>query len=257
MSTMKILVLEDEPLVAESLLKLVRQLEPSAVIEGPIATVEEARDVLDAYTPDLVISDIQLADGISLDVFTQRKIQCPIIFTTAFNEYAIRAFKVNSIDYLLKPVDKKDLKAAFDKFHLLQSKFGNEAYLQQIGELFSDFKNSRNKYKERFTAHMGRNIVLVPVGDIAYFVKEEIIYLVHKDGKRYITDFRSLDEIEELLDPAAFYRANRQYIIPLACIESMRSDESAKILLKLKINPSPEVVISKEKAASFRKWVEG
>ncbi len=253
---MKILVLEDEHLVAESLIKLVKQMEPGAEIEGPIATVKEAREVLDAYTPDLVISDIQLADGISLDVFTQRKIASPIIFTTAFNEYAIRAFKVNGIDYLLKPVDKKELKAAFDKFHLLQSKFSNDIYLQQIGELFNDFKNG-NKYKERFTAHLGRNIVLVPVGDIAYFVKEEIIYLVHKDGKRYITDFRSLDEIEELLDPAMFYRANRQYIIPLSCIESMHSDETARIFLKLKINPSPEVVISKEKAASFRKWVEG
>jgi len=253
---MKILVLEDERLVAESLLKLVRQIEPDAEIEGPVASVKEAKELLDVYTPDLVISDIQLADGISLDVFTQRKIECPIIFTTAFNEYAIRAFKLNSIDYLLKPVDKKDLKAAFDKFHLLQAKFSNESYLQQINELFSDFKNSR-KYKERFTAHMGRNIILVPVADIAYFVKEEIIYLVHKDGKRYITDFRSLDEIEELLDPAQFYRANRQYIIPLEYIESMRSDETAKILVKLKINPSPEVVISKEKAATFRKWVEG
>jgi DNA-binding LytR/AlgR family response regulator len=253
---MKILVLEDEHLVAGSLIKLVKQLEPDAEIEGPLASVKEAREVLDTYTPDLIISDIQLSDGISLDVFTQRKIECPIIFTTAFNEYAIRAFKVNSIDYLLKPVDKKELKNAFDKFHLLKQKFSNDVYLQQIGELFNDFKGSK-KYKDRFTAHMGRNIVLVNTADIVYFVKEEIIYLVQHDGKRYITDFRSLDEIEELLDPALFYRANRQYIIPLACIETMRSDETGKIIVKLKLTPSPEIIISKEKAAAFRKWVEG
>ncbi len=252
---MKILVLEDEHLVAESLMKIIRQLEPDAVIEGPVTSVKEAKQVLTRDTPDLVIADIQLADGISLDVFTNSKIQCPVIFTTAFNEYAIRAFKVNSIDYLLKPIDKKELKSAFDKFYLLQSKYGNDTYLQQITELFSDFKNSR-KYKERFTAHYGRNILLVHVDDIAYFSKEEVIYLVHKEGKKFITDFRSLDEIEELLDPRQFYRANRQYIISLQHIESMRSDETSKVIVKMKLAQSPEIVVSKEKASSFRKWVE-
>ena len=116
---MNILILEDEPLVAESLMKLVRQLEPDANISGPVQSVAEARMKLEVQTPDLIISDIQLSDGISLDVFTDNNIQCPIIFTTAYNEYAIRAFKVNSIDYLLKPVDRKELKAALDKFHLL------------------------------------------------------------------------------------------------------------------------------------------
>lgn len=253
---MKILVLEDERLVAESLIKTVRQLEPDAEIEGPVVSVKEARQKLKEYTPDLILSDIQLADGISLDIFNSGNIQCPIIFTTAYNEYAIRAFKVNSIDYLLKPVDKKELKAAFDKFHLLQSKFGNDTYLKQISELFSDFTASK-KYKERFTAHYGRNIVLVNIDDISCFTKEEIIYLVHKDGKKYITDFRSLDEIEELLDPALFFRANRQYIIALKYIDSMRSDETGKITIKMKLEPCPEVVVSKEKASQFRKWVEG
>src|SRR4051812_42649329 len=184
---MYILVLEDERLVAESLIKIVRQLEPDATIEGPVVSVKEAKEVLKHSNPDLIISDIQLADGISLDVFTSNQVKCPIIFTTAYNEYAIRAFKVNSIDYILKPVDKKELQAAFDKFHLLQSKFSNTVYLQQINELFSDFKGSR-KYKERFTAHMGRNIVLVDIKDVAGFAKEEVIYLLCKDGKKYITD---------------------------------------------------------------------
>lgn len=253
---MKILILEDEHLVAESLMKLVRQLEPAADIAGPVASVSEAKAILTTSSPDLIISDIQLSDGISLDVFTDAQIKCPVIFTTAYNEYAIRAFKVNSIDYLLKPVDKKELKAAFDKFYLLQSKFSNEAYLQQIQELFSDFRSGK-KYKERFTAHMGRNIVLVHAKDIAGFAKEEVIYLVHCDGKKYITDYRSLDEVEELLDPALFYRANRQYIIALSCLDTMRSDEAGKVMVKLKSPGFPEIIVSKEKAASFRRWVEG
>lgn len=252
---MKILVLEDEHLVAESLIKLVRQLEPDAVIEGPVVSVKEAREYLSKNTPDLIISDIQLADGISLDVFTYGKVQCPVIFTTAFNEYAIRAFKVNSIDYLLKPVDKKELRSALDKFHM-QSNFGNEAYLQQINELFTNFSNSK-RYKERFTAHHGRNIVLMHADDIAAFTKEEVIYLVYKEGKKFITDFRSLDEIEELLDPAIFFRANRQHIISLPYIDTMRSDDTGKLVVKLKMQPTPEIAVSKEKAAQFRKWVEG
>ncbi|MCB9047157.1 MAG: response regulator transcription factor [Chitinophagales bacterium] len=253
---MNILILEDEPLVAESLMKLVKQLEPDAVIAGPVQSVQEARKRLEVQTPDLIISDIQLADGISLDVFTDYNIQCPIIFTTAFNEYAIRAFKVNSIDYLLKPVDKKELQAAMEKFHLLQSKFGNETYLQQIGELFKDFQGSK-KYKERFAVHLGRNVVLIPANDVACFNKEEVIYLVNHEGKKFITDYRSLDEVEELLDPAQFYRANRQHIIALPFIASMHSDESSKIYLKMKLPACDDIIISKEKAASFRRWIEG
>lgn len=253
---MNILILEDEPLVAESLMKQVRQLEPDANIAGPVDSVKEARKRLEVQTPDLIISDIQLADGISLDVFTDYNIQCPIIFTTAFNEYAIRAFKVNSIDYLLKPVDKSELKAALDKFHLLQSKFGNQAYLQQIGELFKDFQGSK-KYKERFTVHMGRNVILVPAEDIVCFSKEEVIYLLNNEGKKFITDYRSLDEVEELLDPKQFYRANRQHIISLPYIASMHTDDASKLHVKMKIKDCDELLISKEKAAAFRRWVEG
>lgn len=253
---MKILVLEDEHLVAESLIKVVRQLEPDAIIEGPVTSVKEAKVVLSKSTPDLIISDIQLADGISLDVFTETNVRCPIIFTTAFNEYAIRAFKVNSIDYLLKPIDKAELKAAFDKYHMLKGGDGKDIYMQQLNELLTNY-NTGKKYKERFTAHHGRNTVLMHTDDIACFAKEEVIYLVYKEGKKFITDFRSLDEIEELLNPDMFFRANRQFIISMPYIDSMRGDETGKIIIKLKLQSSPEVIVSKEKAAQFRKWVEG
>lgn len=253
---MKILVLEDEPLVAESLLKLVKQLEPNAIISGPIASVKEARMALEMQQLDLIISDIQLADGISIDVFADYNIQCPIIFTTAFNEYAIRAFKVNSIDYLLKPINKNELKAAFDKFHLLESKFGNSTYLEQIGDLFKNFQDSR-KYKERFAVHHGRNVILVPAAEVLCFTKEEVIYLINQECKKLITDYRSLDEIEALLDPTQFYRANRQHIVALPYIESLHGDDTGKIHLKMKNNCCDEIIISKEKAANFRKWIDG
>ncbi len=253
---MTILLIEDEPLVAVSLLHLVRELEPEAVVHGPLAGVAASKAWLASNPPpDLILADIQLDDGISLDIFSNDKPGCPIIFTTAYNEYAIRAFKVNSIDYLLKPIEKKELEQAFHKFHQLKAKFNNDGYLRQLMELFGNFSQSK-KYKERFTVHVGRSVMLVPQAEVACFVKEEIIYLVSHEGKKLITDYRSLDEVEELLDPAEFYRANRQYILPLGFIERFRGDDTGKLHVRIKGLKMEEVIISKEKAADFRKWFE-
>lgn len=253
---MNILIIEDEPLVAVSLAKLVNELEPGATLHGPIAGVKEAKEWLAIHAkPDLILADIQLADGISFDIFSDHTINCPIIFTTAYNEYAIRAFKVNSIDYLLKPVDKKELQTALHKFHQLQSKFSNDSYVQQMMELLGNFNHSK-KYKERFAVHMGRSMVLIPQQEVAGFVKEEVIYLVNHEGKKFITDYRSLDEIGELLSPTAFYRANRQCLIHLPYIESFRADEVGKLIVKMRGMKTDDIIISKDKAADFRKWFD-
>ena len=253
---MKILVIEDERLVAESLMKIVKQLEPSAELIGPIPTVKASLKWLsENIQPDLILSDIQLADGISFDIFYEQKITCPIIFTTAYNEYAIRAFKVNSIDYLLKPVDKKELQEAFQKFHLMQSKFANKLYLDEMKELFKDLNKGR-QYKERFAVHLGRSVTLIPIDDIALFIKEELIFLINRDGNRFITDFRSLDEVEELVDPKIFYRANRQQLVHLPFIESYRGDDTGKLNLRLRGIKTIDSAVSKEKAAEFKKWFD-
>ncbi|MGZ8552380.1 MAG: LytR/AlgR family response regulator transcription factor [Chitinophagaceae bacterium] len=253
---MKILVIEDEPLVAESLMKQVRQVEPGAELSGPLPSVKASLKWLaENPQPDLILSDIQLADGISLDIFSGSKINCPVIFTTAYNEYAIRAFKVNSIDYLLKPIDKSELAAAFQKFHLLQSKFNDAVYLREMKELFTNFNKSK-QFKERFAVHMGRSVTLIPVEDIALFLKEELIYLVSKEGNRFITDFRSLDEVEELVNPKRFYRVNRQHLVHLPCIESYRGDDTGKLILKLRGIKTNESIVSKEKASEFKKWFD-
>ena len=253
---MKILVIEDELLVAESLMKMVKQLEPMAELIGPIPTVKASVKWLEENSqPDLILSDIQLADGISLDIFYEKKISCPIIFTTAYNEYAIRAFKVNSIDYLLKPIDKKELEDAFQKFHLMQSKFTNALYLEEMKELFKDLNKSR-KYKERFAVHIGRAVTLIPIHDVALFIKDELIFLINGEGNRFITDFRSLDEVEELINPKLFYRANRQHLVHLPFIERYHSDDSGKLTLKLRGIKTTDLIVSKEKAAEFRRWFE-
>jgi DNA-binding LytR/AlgR family response regulator len=153
----------------------------------------------------------------------------------------------------LKPIDKSELKNAFDKFHFLQSKFTDTSYLSEIKELFLNFSKSK-QYKERFAVNMGRSVTLVSVKDIALFLKEELIYLVNRDGSRFITDYRSLDEVEELIDPAIFYRANRQHLVHLPFIESYRGDDTGKLTLKMRGIKNSDLVVSKEKAATFRKW---
>lgn len=253
---MRIVIIEDERLVAVSLKQLLRELAPDATVEGPLASVQEALDYFAADNhPDLILSDIQLSDGIAFDIFAQKEAGCPIIFTTAYNEYAIRAFKLNSIDYLLKPIEKAELSAALQKFYVLQSKYANYDYLKQMMEMFSNFRNTK-KYKDRFTANVGRSVTMIPVEEIAMFTKEELIYLVNREGRKFITDYRSLDEVQELVDPSLFYRANRQQLVHLPFIESYRTDDTFKITLKMRNLKGPDVIISKEKAAEFRRWFD-
>ena len=255
---MQLLILEDETLVAKNLRKLVQQLLPEATIQGPLVSVEAAFAWFKQHPePDLILSDIQLADGVSFDVFQELQLACPIIFTTAYDEYAIRAFKLNSIDYLLKPIDKSELERAFEKYQQWKNTPQQELFPQQLRELLRDLGNrSVKKYKHRFTAHFQRSVVAVSDTRIAYFVREEVIWLVTIENQRLITDYQSLDEVEELLDPADFVRANRQYIVRKAVIESYRTHYLGKIELSLSVPVKEEIVISKDKAAGFRVWFE-
>lgn len=250
---MTVLIIEDEPLVAVGLIRLLKELEPAVNVVGPLLSVTDSIEWLKQHpAPDLILSDIQLADGISFDIFNDA-VGCPVIFTTAYNEYAVRAFRINSIDYLLKPVEKSELARALQKFHQLQEKYKNEAYLRQVKELFQDFSKPQ-QYKQRFAVHAGRSVVLVDKSEAVAFIKEEIIYLLNNEGRRFITDYRSLDEIEDLLDPSAFFRATRQCILQLPFVEGFRGDDTGRLSVKIRRNLMEDVVVSREKAAEFRKW---
>lgn len=249
---MRILILEDEPLVAAHLIKQVRALEPEWQIIGPAASLREAELLLQAG-PDLVLADIQLSDGISLDLFHHLQPAVPVIFTTAYDQYAIRAFKINSIDYLLKPVDPEELAAAFRKYASLRDKYASPQFM---GELMQFVRHQQQKqlYKESFTVHSGKNVYVFPLGEIAGFSKNEVIYLHHADGRNWITDFRSLDEIEELLDPQQCYRASRQFIVNRAYLAGYKTDDTNRLTLYFKAGKWPQVTVSKDKAAAFRAW---
>jgi DNA-binding LytR/AlgR family response regulator len=213
---MKILLIEDEPLVAKNLESLVKKLEPKASILATMGSVKESLDWFKANAePDLILSDIQLSDGASFDIFHEIQPKCPIIFTTAYDEYAIRAFKLNSIDYLLKPIDKDELRIAFDKFKKLNHAPYQDDFKEKLTHLLSDFDNRPTslKFKTRFTAQFQRNIVAVTIERIVCFYRDEVIWIQTSDNQRLITDYNSLDEIEELLNPEGFFRANRQFIV--------------------------------------------
>jgi len=262
---MTILLIEDEPLIARQLQKLVRQLEPGATIDGPLASVQSICDYfrLNRATarpaPDLVIADIQLSDGVSFEAFQQVGLDVPVIFITAFDEYAIRAFKLNSIDYLLKPIDPNDLKTALAKYHRWVA---ND--MTGFGEQFQQFLNqilekpTTPQYKRRFTGHYLRQIMSVSQEQTAFFLRNELIYLYTIDGRKLITDYKTLDELEELLDPACFFRANRQCLVHLDAVAGYRPLDNSKLQVALKSpNEALELLVSKEKAAAFRHWIEG
>ena len=253
---MKTVIIEDEPLIARDLQKLLKQVAPEAEILATLNSLATATAWFAVNPePELLLMDIQLSDGVSFDLFHSISISCPVIFTTAYNEYAIRAFKVNSIDYLLKPIDVTDLQAAVDKFHRLRAQPVD--FRQHLAALLKELTpaGEKLKYRERFMAHFKNTLMPVPVDRVGYFVKDELIYLVTHDNQRLVTDYDTMEEIEHEVDPAIFFRANRQYILPLNTIAHFKTHYNGKLIVKLLPPLNAEVEVSREKAAEFKKWL--
>lgn len=256
---MTILLIEDEPLIGKQLRKLVQQLEPEATIDGPLTNVQSVVEYLNRHQPSLIIADIQLSDGVSFEAFQQVSLDTPVIFTTAYDEYAIRAFKLNSLDYLLKPVDPEDLKTALTKYHRWASN-GTIGFGDQLRHFLTQMalQPTTPQYKRRFIGHHLRQIISIPQDQVAYFLRNELIYLYTTEGKRIVTDYKTLDELEELIDPVCFFRANRQCLVHLDAIAGYRHYDTSKLLVLLKSpNHGLELIVSKEKASAFRHWLEG
>ncbi len=255
---MKAVIIEDEALAAKDLRKLLHEVDPGIDIIATLGGVAPAKEWLNKHPqPDLIFMDIQLSDGVSFDLFNQVNIECPVIFTTAYNEYAIQAFKVNSIDYLLKPIGQPELRAALTKFNKLRSQLSAPVLQHQIQALIQDLgiPQPHKKYKERFMAHFKNTLVPVPADRVALFTKDELIYLVTFDNQRMIANFDTLEEVEHVLNPSQFFRANRQYIIHLDAVEHIKHGFNGKIIVKLKSPLFLELDISREKASAFKDWI--
>jgi two-component system LytT family response regulator len=250
---MKILIIEDELLVAKDLENLLRRIETTAQIQSILSSVEASRKWLASHPqPDLILSDIQLSDGISFEIFENYPVSCPIIFTTAYDDYAIRAFKLNSIDYLLKPVDGKELAAALSKYKSLSTE---NVLADQLKSLMSGWNQQQHKkYKERFLTLHRNTLVPVVQQDIAFFQKEELIHLHTMNNEKLICEHQTLDEIESLLNPEIFFRINRQFIIHIQSVGRIKTTHKG-LTIQLKPPFNNEMDISREKAAAFKKWI--
>ncbi len=256
---LRVLIIEDEPFAQQELKRLLALVSPEIEILDYIDSIEDSI-LWFAHNPhpDLVFMDIQLSDGLSFEIFKSAKIQSPVIFTTAFDEYAIRAFKVNSIDYLLKPIDLKDIKAAIDKFEKIRNHYAGysvELKLEQIEKLVASIR-PKTEYKSRFIAKSGDQIKYINASDIAYFFADDtIVFMVTENYGKYIVEY-SLNELEAFVDPKFFYRINRTYIAHIKSIVKVHKFFNSRLKIELKPPVEDHILVSRVKVPGFLSWME-
>jgi DNA-binding LytR/AlgR family response regulator len=248
-----ILIIEDEPNAAERLISLIRQQRQINIL-GQFDTVTRSVDWLKKnQAPDLIFMDIQLADGLSFQIFEQVTVNAPVIFTTAYNEYALKAFKVNSIEYLLKPIDADELRAAFAKYETLTGKPTPDKMMESISYAMQMLTK---KYKERFMVKVGEHLKTIAVNEILFFFSlEKTTFAQTTDGRKHILDF-TLDQLDGLLDPAQYFRINRKYIVQADSIKDMISHTNSRIKLVLKTSDDEDVIVARERVQEFKEWLD-
>lgn len=249
---MKILLIEDEIPAAKRLSNLLKEMEPSAIILDTLDSVETSVKWLKVHAePDLVFMDIHLADGNSFLIFEQIEVKCPIIFATAYDEYAIKAFKVNSIDYLLKPIDKTELQSALTKFKNSR----NTTETIDFKQLINSIKNEKKEYKQRFLVRISDRLVPINTSDVCYFFAEDKMVFLQTEQNKYPIDF-TLDQLEEMLDPKLFFRINRKYLGQAKAISKIFNHLNGKLKLVLTPNQEDEIYVSRERASDFKTWLD-
>lgn len=253
---MNVLILEDETLSAQRAKTLLYEHDPTISVMETIDSVEDATEWLGRNPePDLMLVDIHLSDGLSFDLFKKVQVKSPVIFTTAYDQYAIQAFKMNSIDYLLKPLDKSELGFALGKFKTL-SQERKSLITSDIQQLMQTFQASNKKYKNRFLVKFGDNIQFKNTDEIAYFFADDkITYLVSNEGRRFIIDYK-LEQLEDLLDPQFFYRLNRKFMIRIDSVQKIKTLINSRLQIFLKPSFEQEIFVSKDKMSDFKTWLD-
>lgn len=250
---MKVLIIEDERPAAEKLQQMIKQIDQSIEILTILETVEESIEWLSSNEPpDLIFMDIQLDDGISFEIFETIEVEAPVIFTTAYDEYAVRAFKVNSIDYLLKPIGIDELKQAIRKFKKLQTlaKFLNN----RLNSIYQELMRS---YKTRFIVKVGLHFRSISVDEIScFFIHDRNTFLFTSSGKQYDLDY-SLDQLQKMINPDVFFRISRSALVNIQFIRDILSYSTSRLLLKLQGQKEDlELVVSRDKVADFKRWLD-
>lgn len=253
---MRILIVEDEPLAAAQLAAHLSALKPQAQIVAVCDTVKATVEWLQNNdAPDLAFFDIHLGDGLSFGIFEQVEFKHPVIFVTAFDQYAIQAFKVNSIDYLLKPIDRGELQKALTKFETFNAPKPAHISPGVLTDIVSSLK--KEKYKERFLVKVGTHLKVVETPEILYFYSfQKGTYAKLNNGKDYLLDF-SLDMVEGMVDPAAFFRINRKYLVALKSINDVISYSNSRLKLKVQHPSDDDFLVAREKVNTFKSWLAG
>jgi len=250
---MNILIVEDETLAHKKLQLLIEKLIPDYNIAGIAKSIDDAVTIIEINKIDLGFFDIQIEDGLSFDIFDRTKIDFPVIFTTAFNEYAIKAFKLNSIDYLLKPISENELKNALSKFNSIWNKSENTISSSVIDEMKQLLAGN---YKERFTVRIGNKIEILKTSDICYFHSfEKGTYAKTFDNKDSLLD-SALDNIYPLLNPKQFFRISRKYIVNIRHIKDIYAYSNSRLRVNTNVVCTDELVVSREKVRAFKEWLE-
>jgi Response regulator of the LytR/AlgR family len=247
---MKVLIIEDERLAADKLKQLLQRIDPAVEVVETLETVENSVNWLrNNPSPDLIFMDIQLSDGICFEIFSVVKFTTPVIFTTAYDQYAIRAFKVNSIDYLLKPIDLEALALAMDKYKSL--------FQQDVLKINAIADSLAKNYRTRFLVKVGLNYNSVQTNDIeCFYICERSLFLRTYAGKSYDLDY-SLDQIQTMVDPNSFFRINRNYMVNIKAITNIFTYSTNRLKLKLTHNDdSDDLIVSRDKVAEFKQWLD-
>lgn len=250
---MRIIIIEDEKLSAEYLATLLKKIDKEIQV---VATYDSVKKAVATFKTgivcDLILVDIHLADGLSFDIFSQVTIDTPVIFTTAYDEYAIKAFKLNSIDYLLKPIGIGDLTMALEKYKKLTSTYKGT----NIEAIANVYQSLNKQYKNRFMVKMGDSISSIKTEDITHFISEDgLVLLTTSNGKRYTLDY-TLDNLELLLDPDIFFRINRKVIIHINSIQKVGTYFNSRLKINTTTLQDEDGVISRERVADFKKWLD-
>lgn len=255
---MTVLIIEDEKPAAKRLERLVQNHDDQIQVVGKLDSVKGAvRWFGENETPDLVFMDIQLADGLSFEIFEHVQVSAPIIFTTAYDEYALKAFKVNSIDYLLKPIDESELASAFEKLNnLTASTMSTQVGLNSMEQISQAVSMLTRQYKNRFIVKIGEHIKAISIDDILFFFsRDRATYCTTLEGKNYLLDY-PLQEVSEMLDPNNFFQINRKYIISLNAVNDMVSFSNSRLKIILKHCADDDVIVSRERVQEFKSWLD-
>jgi len=252
---MKILIVEDEELAVKKLQKTLEMVDATAEVCGITDSIQSTVEWLQQNTtPDLVLMDIELADGQSFEIFNLTEVKCPVIFTTSYDEYALKAFKVNSVDYLLKPVQKDELQAAISKFKKMQPAANNEISIDTLVKELQQ-KLQPKEFRKRFLVKHAQKLVSIEVNDIAFFYSDgRLNFFKTHDNRKFVVDY-TMDELEDMLDPAKFYRISRSFYVSINSVEKIDDYFGNRLILGLKPTVDKEALVSREKVTDFKKWM--